>query len=706
MTCTNFPKNNLVPNVTQHQVGNVTYLYKGGAPTAPLWEAITGPLAAKGLTVEGGGSVQDFIDESDILLSQTTQLTEKSPSSSLFNNAVGLNTNALHVSIAKNKVAANQDRWVLLFGDSHSWGQGAPDWDQFSGMTNYSRHSSYPYNNGWMHRIAESIRQKLRIDENCYTIGNPQIKGTIYPNIGHRASPIMVDMQKARPLELLLGICKSIIKIPTDISEKTNSRFFSPWAMNDIHSAMEYREKSAIGLFTRHLNVLRAENVYSFHTQGKDRVISLPVNQAAVPSVEFTQIRDSRNNIIAEVSNTTGAFYLLTRPDVIDFPEWFGVGESIYIHGSSHIYKVAEFVGNGAIRLTKQNSATIGAELTPYLTDNFKIYPATYLTKILARATTTTPSRVTYVHVRHHADGENLGISWTDSTANGMQLTPFLDPGVTFQATSSTFNPKFTGGLPQVSISGPRGEVISASGAVTVNSLGVTINTSHRTAGVDEEVIYRIDWGCKQMGDLYLWALPAAGKSIQTRGVIFDNNKVANFAMGAHTVGAWIGTQAGTGTGETRNHVADILNYTPVQPSHVIAQIPFVNEYLNQTPISTFKANLLEFTNRFKNHLAGSNNYNAKGVDFMFFTSLRNREIAFNNARESANTYDMYSIAAKEFCLENGHAFVDAEKELFRLVSSGRVDYQRLYCDSNHPSDFANEVIFRVLEQDYLQFIS
>lgn len=63
MTCTNFPKDNLVPNVTQHQVGNVTYLYTGGAPTAPLWEAITGPLAAKGVTVEGGGSVQDFSDD-------------------------------------------------------------------------------------------------------------------------------------------------------------------------------------------------------------------------------------------------------------------------------------------------------------------------------------------------------------------------------------------------------------------------------------------------------------------------------------------------------------------------------------------------------------------------------------------------------------------------------------------------------------------
>lgn len=44
MTCTNFPSTGLVADVTTHQVGNVTYLYKGGAPTAPIWEAITPPI--------------------------------------------------------------------------------------------------------------------------------------------------------------------------------------------------------------------------------------------------------------------------------------------------------------------------------------------------------------------------------------------------------------------------------------------------------------------------------------------------------------------------------------------------------------------------------------------------------------------------------------------------------------------------------------
>ena len=37
--CTNFPSENLVDGVTKHQVGNVTYLWKGG-----VWEAVTPPI--------------------------------------------------------------------------------------------------------------------------------------------------------------------------------------------------------------------------------------------------------------------------------------------------------------------------------------------------------------------------------------------------------------------------------------------------------------------------------------------------------------------------------------------------------------------------------------------------------------------------------------------------------------------------------------
>ena len=57
MACTQFPKDGLVPDVTTHVVGDVTYLYKGGAPTAALWESITAALTIQqisGLTEPSG----------------------------------------------------------------------------------------------------------------------------------------------------------------------------------------------------------------------------------------------------------------------------------------------------------------------------------------------------------------------------------------------------------------------------------------------------------------------------------------------------------------------------------------------------------------------------------------------------------------------------------------------------------------------------
>ena len=87
----------------------------------------------------------------------------------------------------------------------------------------------------------------------------------------------------------------------------------------------------------------------------------------------------------------------------------------------------------------------------------------------------------------------------------------------------------------------------------------------------------------------------------------------------------------------------------------------------------------------------------------MFFTSLRNREIAFGGGSSNPVTYGDYVTATKEFCIDNGHAFVDCERRLFDLVEQGRIDSQRLYEDSNHPSDYANEMIFNTLKSEYLE---
>lgn len=664
--------------------------------------------AASTVAGTGGEGVTEWTNRNDATLAPTVNelvsIVDLSPSASLFSDAADINSTALPVALAQNRVGANQDRWVMLFGDSHSWGQGAAGWDSFDPLTNFSRRSAFPYSNGYMYKIAEYIRAKFRIEENTYTLGHPQNRGPIYPNIGYRISPNMVDMQKVRPLELVLGYVKTNGEILTAISDETNVNFFSPFARDDGYSTIEYREKSSTGVFQREMINAYAETPDNFQTLGKSYAINIPVNPDWTGSgVDFTQVRDSRDNIIAEYRNDTGVFYLIAKADIENWPNWFKAGKSIYIQGCDSTYRIAEINANGALKLTKENGTDIGDEIVPYLTENFTVYPACYTNTILLRATTVTPARVTYFHVKHHADGALVAVSWSDSIGNGMQLTPYLDPDVGFIKNSSGFNPAFATGFAQISILGADGVIVDVGAGVSLTPTGVLINTGQRTVGVDEEIIYRIDWGSKMMGDLYAYSEPAAGKYLKTRGLIFDNNKIANFSMGAHTIGGMIGTQVAVG--ETRDHVADILNYTPVQPSHVITQIPFVNEYLNQTSIVAFKANLLAFTEKFKDHMPDSNNYNAQGVDFMLFTSLRNQAIGFEGAVSAPITYDMYVQAAKEFCAANGHAFVDCEKELFRIVDSGRVDYQRLFTDANHPSDFANEVIYRVLCRDYLDFI-
>ncbi|MGL5667739.1 MAG: hypothetical protein ACRDD9_16585 [Shewanella sp.] len=641
------------------------------------------------------------------LINSIDETQHLAPSSNLFSDAIGIDSVSLPVSLERNRTNANQDRWIMLFGDSHSWGQGAPDWDQFTGMSNFSRHSSYPHSKGWMSKIAEHVRNKLNIKENLFSLGGPLSRNPI-TNLDYRTGKI-IDITGGYPLEVILGNVSATVSNLSDISADTITQFYAPVARQDVdsYSLLEYREKLATSLFNNSLITLKLENINRFTTQGKDYKVMLPPNPAYAGSGStFTQLLDSRGNIVAEYHNTNGQFFIATDPDVVSYPEWFKVGAKVYFHGSRDLHKIAAILPNGAVQIQTSGGVNPGATLAPFITDNLVIYHGEYILNVLLKATTPVPSRVTYVHVRHHANGGNLKVAWVDAISGGSKLTPYLNSGVSFRKSSNSFQPVFSGGNPTVHLVSTNHNLIAAS-AVSFDGTGVVIDTSQRTVGVDEELIYRIDWGSKQVGDLYLTSQLDHNDdnvNIQTRGVIFDNNKIANFAMGAHTVGAWIGSEQ-SNAGEIRNHLADILNYTPVRPSHILTQIPFVNEYIKQTPIAQFKANLTAFVNTLKAHLSSSNNYNFNQPDFMFFTSIRDKTIAFEGAAESAITYDMYSNAAREFCDDFGHAFIDCEKELFRLVSSGRIDYQRLYSDNIHPSDFANSVIQRVIMQDYLDFI-
>jgi len=616
-----------------------------------------------------------------------------------FVNALEINSTSLPVALLKNRASANQDRHIHLWGDSHAWGQGAPDWDGFSGLINFSRHSSYPHNKGFNARIEEFLRDKLQITENVYALASNQLTGRV--TTPDSRSDVNTDIDNTFPLHLEAGYLTNTTSNLLDISANTFPNFYAPVAQTDTdsYSLTEYREKLSRGLFKNTIMELRPEEIDEFSPEGKDYFVDLvPDPDYPGSGAGFTQVTfGSQNVIVAEYSNTTDVFYIISK--TLEFPQWFAAGEKVYLTGYG-VVEIVTILANGAIQLRNDNGSEIGAAAAGYIYPGLRIYPRSYIERALLRLEMVRPGRAMYVSVRHQLNGGELRITWTDSISGGAAHRAYVNPQVSYRNSANPWAPKFASGVAGVNLVTPGHNLVTATKA-TADAFGVVIDTSQITGGVDEEVIYRIDWASKQLGVVYLEALPDAGKTVQTRGVIFDNNKVVNLAEGAHTVGAWLGNQSSNAS-ETRDHVADILNYTPIQPSHVIVQIPFVNEYIKQNSVATFKADLAEFVQRYQNHLNASNNYNSVGVDFMFFTSLRNREIAFEGGASSPITYDDYVQAAREFCTDEGHAFVDCEQRLFDLVGQDRIDYQRLYDDSNHPSDYANEFIFETLKREYL----
>ena len=644
--------------------------------------------------------VKEFVSSSYI----AARVQNASGSGILFDKGVNFTSTNLPVSLAKNRVGANQDRWILLWGDSHSWGQGAPEYDNFSLNTNWSRHSAYPHTKGYMWQIEQYVRDKMQFAENTYYIGHPQIEGRVSPLDAR--SDVLNDIECTYPVHIEGG--KVEVETgnvdPSHITSNTCEEFFAPVCRTDVdgYSLPEYREKLNKGLFKNTLMTLSNADVDDFIPEGFPYFMELiPDPSYPGSGAGFTQITfGSSSTVVAERNDTTDVFYIVMKNR--EFPQWFSAGADIFIPGLGEC-EIVSIIGNGAVRLRYSSGSEIGSAGDPYIYPGMKMYPARVANRANLRLEMVKPARAVYVHVQHHANGGDLRISFTDSISGGAALRPYINPSVVFRQNTNGWAPKLSAGGIAVHVVGPGHTLASASKAF-VDSLGVVIDTSEISGGGTEEVIYRIDLGSKQIGNCYLSAQCASGESVKTRGVIFDNNKIVNVAEGAHTVGAWLGEESSNAS-ETRDHVADILNYCPIRPSHVITQIPFVNEYIKQTPIATFKTRLSTFVNRHVSHMSSSNNYNNVGVDFMFFTSLRERENLFEGVGESTIKYSDYVNAAREFCEDNGYAFVDCESELIRLVESGRIDYERLFNNNAHPSDFANRAIFEVIRRDYLDFI-
>lgn len=608
----------------------------------------------------------------------------------------GINSVNLPVSLQKNRVGATQDCHVLLYGDSHGWGQGAPDSQIWTTAELVSVHSANLYNKGFMARLESDIRARRGFATFTYGAYAPTQPSFIRPGF---YGPDAVERGKTSSNGVLplIPICGTISgSLQTIVTGAvTNLRFYTPTATGALTYPAQFREKLETGLFGRRRLKLNLEQLNDFKDAGKTEYFQISANPSRnAGGAGFTTYSNPGGGVYAETVNATSQLSVHTSHFNGNLPAWMAVASLVFVpgYGLARVQQLTAVAGGTDIVLTSEAGAALGGtSFVRCLRDGMRFYHPAYVQKAIYKLPMQAPARVAYVAVLHKVGGGMLDLYFCDNLNSGGAGN---DPAFNGAARSLSATGWSWAGRSdiQATISGPGADVLPAPRA-SKTATYYRIDTS--TSGAQEEIVYRIDFGTAQFGDLYL---EASGGECEIRGVVLDNNKVVNLSMGGHTVGAWLGEEA-SAQPDTADHVTQILSHTPVQPSHVITQIPFVNEFIKQTPIATFKTRLQTFVDRHKNHLPLSNNFNAKGVNFLFFTSLRNREILFGVATEPGVKYSDYVQATREFCAANGHGFIDCEAALVGKVRSGQIDAERLFCDSNHPSDYANELIYEELRK-------
>lgn len=669
-------------------------------------------LKTKGLDSVGDGRGKSFfvsnsqVVSDDILMSSGQYASLKELiSTDVISQKININTGSINVGLLKNQAGATQDRHVMFFGDSHGWGQGAPQYDGLSGVGNISVHSAPVENQGFMSRCVGFLNEKLNTSINHYGGGTNQVLSDM--TYVHCSDVDVGDPETGWPIIPVGGNASATYEVIGDASE-TNDRWMAPdtrVGAGDDYSYSEYREKLQGGLFTRGVTKLEQATANNFTSTGRDRYWELKVDSSYVPPVSNSVpiLFDNQSGggsaavALGYRSTTTQRVYLKGSEKI---PEWM-INATVFIPGWGYA-RTDAISGDGTIQIRDIDASALGSDFSRIVAAGMKIYPEV-MARGLLMIEMRKPARAMYLHVIEEDGGGNMRIGFVNNINNGYKGYPGIDEDTKYRNGANPWSQLLSAGTMGIFKVEPDSNLTANPPNTVRDAFGVKVDTNN--GGAAKEVVYRLDLGSQMQGRIFIsfdaYSNPLGTETFKTRGVVFDNNKFQNYSMGGHTVGAWLGEEDSF-SNETRDHVTDILNYTPVQPSHVITQIPFVNEYLKQTPIATFKTRLQSFVSRFENHLSSTNNYNSVGVDFMFFTSLRNMEIAFEGGSENAVTYDMYVQAAKEFCEDNNHAFVDCEQRLFDLVDNDRINYPRLYNNSNHPSDYANEMIFEVLKHEYL----
>lgn len=603
-------------------------------------------------------------------------------------------------SYLANVNAINYDKNIMLFGDSHGWGQGSPEWDSYSNAISAQPHSASLFNRGFMARIEEYINEKRGYDNRIYTIA----PGVL--TLGLRVLPSDSCAEQSDylvcPMKVISG---RVIAESVNYATGTLKGWFTPFAYGDTSLIDVHRDKIFKGRFNKAAFNIYPETELNFLESGKNEYITLlPLPGVAASGGGFTTVTtDSNGTVLAEGDGAQFYIRVSNKTPAAEMGFFSSSPQSLFIPGYGKIVSGGGTPIGGAtgrsIRIYASDGASYPTGLDKYVFANMRIFKESYVKNTTVIAEPKEPFRKIYISVYMHPAGRKISIGLASiGTRGGAAWNP---NGHLSNMADWSLRPQWNWGqtgFPAVTMINSGGSR-SAAPAAAITAIGsgsaVVIDTY---AAVATDVVFEIDLGSKCKSEIYVsdYSTSASGTSLYStvRGVLLDNNNVTNWSMGGHTIGNWMGIGPSFNDA-AHDHLGDILAYSKANAYCVITELPLVNEYLRQTSIVDFKANIATFIQRINDNLNPS--APTRKTEFLFFTTIGHMDGEFEGTAYPAISYQDYSNAAKEQCIASGVGFLDVRQYVKDMARDGLIDYRLLYSDNIHPSGVCNEIYLRLL---------
>ena len=591
-------------------------------------------------------------------------------------------------------------RNVVMLGDSHGWGQGAPN---FQGAgPGYKVHAPWIVNNGFFGRLQKHLEFKM----------DTTTKAVLPLHYREKVGVILGSKNREGPKDSLFGVespayikgrCIEYSYRGVENTFINKDVMASGALLEDQYYITEYGYLAQIGLF----NEYQLEMAPDVARITDEFVSATPWD---LPDGNWCVYNSTKTG---GTRTEDGLAFIHIHPVHLKTSGWLQEGIVIYIPDLERSCKVLYLDSYGKNPVKESDSAVVSmlntdTKVTTPLNTNVFItnMDGTNISQAdMEKVTSSTlmydsyegqgciimdithPTRYVTLGVLHHEGGAKVEIDLMPEYSDDYdrKLYAWGD---------------WTCGKAPVSL-----KVITANKSFETPGNYAVVDNANFKISIDTSrasgyfIPYVIDFGQKKVGRLRIrhagngaeFTTPRGwcdSSTFACKGMIANNlDYIKNWSFGGHSLGATLGKR-GSHWGEKRNHIADIKKLTPVDTTCIILQTPFVNEWLEQTPVETFKTNLTEIA------------HGLSQGNMIIATTLGTYKEEFLNENARPISYDDYGRATEEWCEIAGGlvTLVDCRKHLKRLVEDGVVVATDLFSDNGHPSPMANEIMYDMLK--------